>query len=461
MKKTFCLMLCLITVFSLCACKKEQAAVAEAAVSPVTEAVATASPETTAAKETETAAETQEAPSEEETSAPEETEAQKVPEETVPVPEKLSLLITNIAKTAQNPDNRIVYTTMIPDAHFTEQGAGEYEALAMTLSEDTAYLQNLVSEENLEFESYDDYLNDEYFEGFSHDIGGTVIRADSSVVSIKHEYSGYRGGAHGDYSILAYNYDAKTGNRLAVSDLVNDTEELRKILAAKLEEIPDVEYFEDSGTALMYYAYDADHSEHEKQLFSFAVGNEAVTFWFNPYELSAYAFGIQEIVLPYSDYPDLFNKKYTTSRENYAEPVDEYVKYPLFTLEPTYNEYGIISGLTVNGETFDTFTYSTDPYLVKKDGTYYLYIFCTEDDDGRFLEVIRLTGDKPSYVGRFEGTLYVEHDVTASPDSTEELHISEARLTTYPLTDPEDFPLSAANGVEEYRTGSDGLPVRK
>lgn len=470
MKKTLNMILAAVMVLSLCACGEKKAAETTASATTealtasetvTTEAPVTEAPETaTAAPET-TAALMETADIHEES-----VEVTEV-EEVVEIPEYLDLLVTNVGITAQAPDNSLVYTTTYPDVHFSETGAGDYEALALSLAEDSRSLKELVEESGSEFTtSLGVYKDDPYFAGFSHDILGKVIRADSRVVSIRHDYSGYRGGAHGDYSVLAYNYDAETGWPLSVSDVVTDTAALTKVLAEKLKAIPDTEYFEDSETALQNYAFDAGHNQKGKQLFSFSVGNEAMTFWFNPYELTAFAFGIQEVVLPYAEYPELFNKKYTTACENYFEPVDTYVTLPAgnqeFSLSPVYNEYGNIGGLkiAVSGkeQVFDTFTYSVDPYLVKNQGNYYLYVFESGDDDERFLDVFDLTGGT-AFVKRLPLDLYVEYDVYEAAGSTEELHLSEARNTTYPLINPECFLLSG-DGVSEYHVGSDGAPEK-
>lgn len=465
------LILCMILTLTSCGEKKTaETLVTEAVTEAPTEAeTTTAAPATEEAEtEAETAAEAESADVNDIKEVELEAAEIEIVGDPIARPEVLPILMTNNYETGQADDNTILYTTIYPEAHFTENGAENFAALSKELWTDTVRMRDLVGGNRSQFMetiASENLKGSEYFDGLFHHIKGTVLRADSYVVSIKHDYEGYFGSAHGDYSEMAYNYDAETGALLTISDVITDTDTFLNIVKEELQKL-DVHYF-DLDDSFLQYDLNAT-SRDDTVTMSFGLGNEAMYLWFNPYELASFADGMQEVVLPYAEYPAMFNAKYITSCENWFEPLDNYTDLAIgedeFCLNPVYNEYGAIGSLEVvlngNTETMETYTYSVEPYLVKNSGKYYLYVFQQGDDDETFLDVIDLNGDRAYFVGRFPYTLYVEYDRTDALEAPEGVNASVARNTTYSLIDPASFLLAGDGGCAEYHVCGNGTPAR-
>ena len=457
MRKISSLVLAGCMAFLLCACSENTAAPAETEAVKETQAVSEAVKTET---ETTPQAGTEAAAAEEEGTA--------APAELLPAAEPLSLLVSTFAEAGQADNNYIIYTTLYPDVHFSGEEAGAYGKLAETMNRDTEILREVVAESRNSFPEMirDEMYDDIYFNGFSHYIVGNVLRSDTNAVSIKHDYDGYFGGSHGEYSVTSYNYDPATGEYLRLSDVVKDTDGFMKAVREKLEAI-GVEYF-GLEESLSSYDLSAVPEDPSAKAMNFAMGHEALILWFNPEELAPYSAGIQEVILPYNTYGSLFQEKYMVSCGEYFEPVDEYMEYPAgngtFIFAPSYNEYGTVTGLkvTLNGntETFETYTYKTEPYLVKNDGKYYLYVFGNADDDEKFLEVIDLNGEKAAYVEKLPLCIFMEYEEQNVPDAPQGVNVSCTKVTAHPLIRTDEFFLKAKKNEVSYHVGENGAPEK-
>ncbi len=107
----------------------------------------------------------------------------------------------------------------------------------------------------------------------------------------------YTGGAHGMPYWEGYTFDLHTGQRLLLSDLIeNSEEELKEIV---------VRYFDDylSQAPERFWEDALKIVEESTSLSSrFYLTEEGITFYFEPYALASYADGFQEVTIPYGEF---------------------------------------------------------------------------------------------------------------------------------------------------------------
>lgn len=140
-----------------------------------------------------------------------------------------------------------------------------------------------------------------------------MARSDENAFSFMVDYYSYMGGAHPYYAYYGYNFDSETGKELDAADVVTDVSKLNTILYDKLfSEYKELDL--DEGTVNdCLYGYVQEGYGH-----TWVLGMDGVTFYFNPYTLTSYAGGAQEIHILFSEYPDLFVEKYTKAPSEYV-----------------------------------------------------------------------------------------------------------------------------------------------
>ena len=121
----------------------------------------------------------------------------------------------------------------------------------------------------------------------------TVHTCDASLVSVAIAYDWYMGGVL-DYGVDTYTYDAATGERLYLNDLLDGTDgEIKEsIVSALLEQYPEIE---DAG--VMETPMDAVRAM-PIEAFHFYVEDGAVHVAFNKYEITYGAAGAFDVTLP-------------------------------------------------------------------------------------------------------------------------------------------------------------------
>lgn len=142
----------------------------------------------------------------------------------------------------------------------------------------------------------------------------TVIyeeRADKDVFSFTESSESFMGGAHGMYGLFGNNYHTSDGSPIELSEVIKDIDRLKEVLADKLnKEYADAGFFDDPLTALEPYG---DNAEAGESHFNWVLGNEGITFIFNPYEIAPYAAGRQIVTIRYDEDPELFTGNITAN----------------------------------------------------------------------------------------------------------------------------------------------------
>lgn len=103
-------------------------------------------------------------------------------------------------------------------------------------------------------------------------------------------YYEYRGGAHGIYSVVPYNYNLKTGERLQIKDLFKEGYDYKSIInkeiLAEISKNPD-SYFKDAFKSI-------------KENTDFYLTKDGIVIYFQLYEIAPFAAGNPEFLIPYS-----------------------------------------------------------------------------------------------------------------------------------------------------------------
>ena len=112
----------------------------------------------------------------------------------------------------------------------------------------------------------------------------------------------YEGGAHGMNQRIVMNFDNATGRLLTLDDVFvpGYQQQLSERLLQALMEKTESEDLADLKDKGYLYATDMFASEN------FALGDDAITFVYNPYEIAPYAFGLIELEIDNDDLKELW-----------------------------------------------------------------------------------------------------------------------------------------------------------
>ncbi len=304
---------------------------------------------------------------------------------------------------------------------------------------------------------------------------GTVLRADSNVISVFREHSSYWGGVHGMYAYSGVSFDTSSGRELTLADVVADMDAFFGLVNDKMKsQYADIyEYLSDVEEYL------AGIDPADNQAIAWSIDSEGVNVYFNPYTLGAYVMGAQIVSIYFDEAPGIFEERYMMVPENYVIPMNQNIPRCVDTngdgerelVEIQYEpvEYaGEYSGqydwqITAGDRSVivPDSCYSEKSYLVRANDQYYLYIFECSDNDYRLLATVDLKNMFYDQDKTFNaGTGMIAYDWR----ETEDVYASWDM--GYGFTDPENFELetrldmlSTITAKRQYRIGRDGYPV--
>jgi hypothetical protein len=139
------------------------------------------------------------------------------------------------------------------------------------------------------------------------------------VLSLSFTEQSYTGGAHDIETIHFVNMDPGSGATLSLSDWLEpgSEQELESIAESRFRAIRQVEEGESLTDAGFTFA-DGKFTLTD----NFAIGQDALTFYYNPYEIAPYAMGATELVIPYKAIAALIRERHggVTSGEKPLPP---------------------------------------------------------------------------------------------------------------------------------------------
>lgn len=134
-------------------------------------------------------------------------------------------------------------------------------------------------------------------------IKGDTIYVGPQVLTIRMETYANTGGAHPNTFSSYYSFDRSTGRRLLLSDILTDTTSLAPIVERIFRQkqgIPEEQSLEEEG----YFVETGQFVLPEHV----GVGRKGLIFYYNPYEIAAYAQGPIEIIVPYREIKDFLKE---------------------------------------------------------------------------------------------------------------------------------------------------------
>ena len=155
---------------------------------------------------------------------------------------------------------------------------------------------NLAQAANLFADDYQNMLEDMDGIGGCWELTTTADTAfsNASVITFRLNTYAYTGGAHPNSNQSLYTFDRSTGRELSLTDMVADTAALVGIVEKafrKQQQLAPTDNLEEQGYFL-----------HDGQFFlptNVALGRQGMIFYYNPYEIAAYAVGPIEVIVPY------------------------------------------------------------------------------------------------------------------------------------------------------------------
>lgn len=119
----------------------------------------------------------------------------------------------------------------------------------------------------------------------------------------------YEGGARGTHMLQTMNFEAKTGRLLTLTDIFADGSEplLNNILLKALKEKTGCGTI--SGLKEKGYLTSVDIYAPE----NFIIGDETITFIYNPSEIAPYSEGSTELIIPYTDLEKILKNSFISS----------------------------------------------------------------------------------------------------------------------------------------------------
>ena len=378
-------------------------------------------------------------------------------------------------------DGKVVFHQTWPELHLADGdgrsmlGSKNFPKLAAALE---AYNHSTLQEAyRVQGQMREDALRDyaqrkkdgyaDSFGGYSSESDLIVKRADALVLSFVESCWTYTGGAHGGQNYHGVNFDASTGERLSLYQVFPDGEQLVETLIAKLYEENKQGTFFDSMEATV-----ADQIIHDKA--SWVIGPRGVTFYFNQYEIAAYAAGTITTTIMFDAQPGLFNEKYKLGPASYCE---ELTTYPTDTVSLYDDGAGkadsimsfvdsdklniILNGKKVYSGPFVGGSKITPVFVHTGGGRNYLYVdygFASPQMGvGRQMDVFAIDADRATFIKTVPYSFRRTIDLT---------NTGEHWIGQWVMTDPYEFniddPYDVQNGTSKTHTveiGDFGTPT--
>ena len=276
---------------------------------------------------------------------------------------------------------------------------------------------------------------------YTADLSFTVVRADDNVISFTENGYDYMGGAHGSPSTIGANYDTKTGELIAFTDLSDDPDTFHADTLAYNQELAQTDYY----STQMFSTDDITNGTLEDTLYAdnvWYLSPSGLIFMSAPYALAPYASGTLEFTIPYSDLDDMgFNDAYAYAGRQIVKLLEgspysidlngdgsaDSVDYSTEYLDN--DNYDVLTHLIVNGTDYAqdgtddvkeqlTDPTSSQPYVYDLDvndnyvelaAVYEEWVFADDDSDpvvNRYSRFFRYTEDGSLiYLGQVDGNV--------------------------------------------------------
>lgn len=123
-----------------------------------------------------------------------------------------------------------------------------------------------------------------------------VLHQTANYIALEYVHSDYSGGAHPNTNFSFINYNPKTNQPLTLDSLIDKGNKAKLTSVAEGIFRKDEKLSPTEPLAGKYFFSDGKFTLPD----NFYVSNKGLVFFYNPYEIKAYAFGTTEITIPFA-----------------------------------------------------------------------------------------------------------------------------------------------------------------
>ncbi|HMQ60503.1 MAG TPA: DUF3298 and DUF4163 domain-containing protein [Flavilitoribacter sp.] len=124
-------------------------------------------------------------------------------------------------------------------------------------------------------------------------VSGEVLSNTEKWASVSIGTYSYMGGAHPNSFVSLLNFDLSSGKTLSLEDITADMNKLKALVQVKFREVRNLMDGQNFDETDFFWGQGFTLPEN------FALGNEGLYFFYNPYEVASYASGPTEFTIPY------------------------------------------------------------------------------------------------------------------------------------------------------------------
>ncbi len=218
-------------------------------------------------------------------------------------------------------DNNVYFKCHGNTWKLTDDSAKQYpnlvDALKKVDDEQKEYFkESMDSNDEDAIDFFKEMQKDGNDDGYSCEVDTGIGCADPKVVSLVSTMFTYFGGAHPSTDTLTYNIDAQTGQFIPLSAVISDRDGLIKMLKDALEKQYSDHDFFGLDDSLADYGMDIPSPDSEKPDFIYSFNPNGLTFYFNPADLSPYAYSGEQIDFTYDELSSILDDHFAPASEN-------------------------------------------------------------------------------------------------------------------------------------------------
>ena len=167
---------------------------------------------------------------------------------------------------------------------------------------------NFNDEMDLFIDDYEEFISEfpDAFQSWFVEKTGEVKLNKGNIFSIDYlEYS-YTGGAHPNSMVLFRNYNLFDGEEVTLDEIISPTKqvELTRIGEEEFRKLKELTEEADLGQAGYWFENNEFYLND-----NFLITDSTLVFYYNNYEITAYAFGPTELIIPFSKIKNLVDDK--------------------------------------------------------------------------------------------------------------------------------------------------------
>ena len=301
------------------------------------------------------------------------------------------ILLEEIGERHTDANYHYLYSIESTKLHLKEEGE-EFNALRKAFEDYNKEVEDLYQKDFAELVNITN-TSEEAKRNVANYLGNTpevktnsdVIRADKSIVSILNSKSIDYTGSGSEYQHYSVNFDSKSGKRLAFSDVVKDRDSFFALAEKRAQE--------SAGTAVEFPPALLQNIKEKGDALTWTVNAEGVSIY-SDIDLTGRSLKSPKVLTVYFDEGEnLFVEEYTKTEGDYVIPLFDNMyldvdvdgsgkREPVYLKKQEeegmfYLDISVVSGSRESGavEGIDG-----TPYLLKKSGKYYIYLFKYEED---------------------------------------------------------------------------------